>query len=61
MNVGLSVYATALQFLSECLEQYYGQKVIILLDEYDVPLETLTLMVFMMKWFLLYVHYLSQH
>ena len=39
MNVGLSVYATALQFLSECLEQYYGQKVIILLDEYDVPLE----------------------
>ena len=39
MNVGLSAYATALQFLSECLEQYHGQKVIILLDEYDVPLE----------------------
>lgn len=39
MNVGLSVYATALQFLSECLEQYHEQKVIILLDEYDVPLE----------------------
>lgn len=32
-------YADALQFLSKCLEQYYGKKVIILIDEYDVPLE----------------------
>ncbi|MDO4554168.1 MAG: AAA family ATPase [Lachnospiraceae bacterium] len=32
-------YAKALQFLSECLYQYYEQKVIILIDEYDVPLE----------------------
>jgi hypothetical protein len=26
-------------FLSECLYQYYEKKVIILIDEYDVPLE----------------------
>ncbi len=29
----------SLQFLSRCLEKYYGKKVIILIDEYDVPLE----------------------
>jgi len=32
-------YATSIQFLSQCLEQYHGQKTIILIDEYDVPLE----------------------
>ena len=35
----VSEYSTSLQFLSECLERYHRQKVIILLDEYDVPLE----------------------
>lgn len=34
-----AVYAAALHFLSECLEQYHQKKTIILLDEYDVPLE----------------------
>ncbi len=34
-----SLYVTAIQFLSECLEKYHNQKTIILLDEYDVPLE----------------------
>lgn len=33
------VYVDALQFLSQCLEKYYGKKAIILIDEYDVPLE----------------------
>jgi len=33
-------YQTSLQFLSHCLKQYYGKKAIILIDEYDVPLET---------------------
>ncbi len=32
-------YADALQFLSGCLKNFFGKKVIILIDEYDVPLE----------------------
>jgi len=32
-------YATALALLSDCLKKYHNQNVIILIDEYDVPLE----------------------
>jgi len=32
-------YLQSLQFLSACLETVYGSKTIILIDEYDVPLE----------------------
>ncbi|MFP3153856.1 ATP-binding protein [Lachnospiraceae bacterium ZAX-1] len=32
-------YYTAIKFLSECLCQVLGKKVVILIDEYDVPLE----------------------
>lgn len=32
-------YNQSIAFLSRCLEKYYGRKAIILLDEYDVPLE----------------------
>lgn len=34
-----SEYATSLAFLSECLEKYHGRGTVILIDEYDVPLE----------------------
>lgn len=39
METDKITYAKSVAFLSECLEKYYGQKTIILLDEYDVPLE----------------------
>ena len=32
-------YATALKTLSTCLKKYHGENVIVLIDEYDVPLE----------------------
>ena len=32
-------YATSLKTLSQCLKKYHNENVIILLDEYDVPLE----------------------
>jgi hypothetical protein len=35
----LHEYSQALKFLSECLSIYHGKKAVILLDEYDVPLE----------------------
>ena len=35
----ISLYITALKFLSDCLNKYHNEKVIILIDEYDVPLE----------------------
>ena len=34
-----SEYSKSLQFLSICLEKYHHKKTIILIDEYDVPLE----------------------
>ena len=33
------IYVDAIAFLSKCLERYHHQKVVILIDEYDVPLE----------------------
>ena len=35
----LSTYNTSLKLLSKCLKRYYKENVIILIDEYDVPLE----------------------
>ena len=38
-HTDLDVLKGSVQFLSNCLERYYGRKVILLIDEYDVPLE----------------------
>lgn len=35
----LSSYKRSLRFLCECLQNFYDKRVIILIDEYDVPLE----------------------
>lgn len=32
-------YANSILFLSKCLETYYGKKAVVIIDEYDVPLE----------------------
>lgn len=39
MTASPQEYLTAIRFLSECMYKYYGKKAIILIDEYDVPLE----------------------
>ena len=39
MLIYLQDQEDSLFYLSQCLEKYYGEKVIILIDEYDVPLE----------------------
>lgn len=38
-KAGAIAYAKALVFLTDCLRSYHNQNVIILIDEYDVPLE----------------------
>lgn len=38
-NASRAETATSLKFLSDCLKKYHQQNVIILIDEYDVPLE----------------------
>ena len=38
-NADNITYAKSIAFLSDCLEKYHSKKTIILIDEYDVPLE----------------------
>ena len=38
-KAGNASYTKSLAFLSDCLEKYHQEKTIILIDEYDVPLE----------------------
>ncbi len=38
-SAGMAEVTFSLKFLSDCLEKYHHQKTIILIDEYDVPLE----------------------
>ncbi|GBU23123.1 hypothetical protein R80B4_03039 [Fibrobacteres bacterium R8-0-B4] len=35
----ISLYDSSLKFLSKCLEDYHGKRAVILIDEYDVPLQ----------------------
>ena len=39
LNAEIDRISTSLKLLSECLRQHHGKNVIILIDEYDVPLE----------------------
>lgn len=39
INASESAYNKAIGFLSKCLERAYHKKVVVLIDEYDVPLE----------------------
>jgi len=38
-DTDISSYKDALKFLSKCLELYHGKKAVVLIDEYDVPLQ----------------------
>ena len=38
-NAEMAIYRSSISFLSDCLYKAYNKKVIILIDEYDVPLE----------------------
>lgn len=50
-NASDEEYLSSILFLSSCLRQYYNHKVLILIDEYDVPLESAYFCVFLKKWF----------
>jgi len=38
-TTGAETYSSSIKFLTGCLEQHHGEKAIVLIDEYDVPLE----------------------
>ena len=56
-----STAAASLNNLSDYLERYYGKKVVILLDEYDTPMQEAYTEVIGKKWFLLPAIFLIIH
>lgn len=38
-HADMDIFKGSLQFLSHCLSYYYGKRAVLLIDEYDVPLE----------------------
>ena len=52
--------AECFQFLLDS-EKHYGQKVVVLIDEYDVPLAKAYENNFMIKWFFYFVIYLAMY
>ena len=51
----------SLKKLTTLLEKHYGQKVVVLIDEYDVPLAKAYENNFMIKWFFYFVIYLAMY
>ena len=61
MEMQPAVLAMSLKKLTTLLEKHYGQKVVVLIDEYDVPLAKAYENNFMIKWFFYFVIYLAMY
>ena len=61
MEMQQAVLAMSLKKLTTLLEKHYGQKVVVLIDEYDVPLAKAYENNFMIKWFFYFVIYLAMY
>lgn len=60
-SMDVNILASALRLLSELLYKHYGKKTIIIIDEYDVPLDKAFRMATTEKWYHLYEQCLGTH